>query len=115
MLAEHACDLEQRRVPGRVVADALVPGVEVPVNQHEPLRLDRAPDLRDEDRNPPEALLVLGHDRRVGLGSVELLDEARSVGIRHRDDQNAGPALVARQVGRAPDGGADPLVDALAR
>ena len=115
VLAEHPCSLEQRRVAGRVVADADVPGVEMAVQEHEPLRLVRPLELGDEHRNRAPALLVLRDDGRGRGAGGDLLEQPAPVRSRDGDDRDLRLAREARQVGRAPDRGADPLVDPLAR
>jgi hypothetical protein len=114
VLDQHAGHLEQRRVARGVVADADVPGVEVPVQQHEALGLDRALDLGDDHGDLPPAR-VMSRDER-GLGAaVDLLEQPLPVRARDRRDGQRRLVLPGGQVGRTPDRRADALVDAVAR
>src|SRR5690606_30418546 len=67
VVPQHASDLQQRRVPGGVVADADVPRVVVAVQQDELLGLLGAGDAHHRDLRGVPALLEDGHD--LGLGA----------------------------------------------
>ena len=84
------------------------------VDEHEAVGLHGACDLGDQHRDRAPALLVLGGDGGRGAPAVDELDQRLTVCVVHRHDGDVWLARVASEVGRAPDGRADALVDALA-
>jgi hypothetical protein len=110
---KHPRHLDQRRIAGRVVGDALVPRVDVRANQQETLagsgraglyigdRERHATPLRIDVRDHAHPYRALGAHRREPL----------TVGVVDSESRDAGDVPGAPRRWRAPDTGADHLVD----
>src|SRR5690606_22941374 len=109
---EDAGQLKQGGIAGGVVADADVPGVEVAVEQDELLGDAGTGDLGDEHGDGAPAGVEAGGQGHLGtrLGGG---DQRLAVGVVDGHDGDGGLAAHRVEVGSAPDGGADALVDGL--
>jgi len=115
VLPQHPGHLQQRRVPGRIVADPLVPRVEVPVDQDELLRLHRPADLRHQHGDGPPSLIQLRGVVDLHGATLRQRAQPRALGLVDGQHGNPGFAADGVQVGRTPDRGADALMNALSR
>ena len=109
-LPQHARQLHQRRIAGRVVADADVPTVVMPVHQHVFLRLLCARNGRHRHLLHEPAFQHLGDDGCLAAAIGQRHQHA-PVGIVHR---HHGDLRLARQIGQiraSPDRRARSPVD----
>ncbi len=114
VLPQHARQLQQRSVTGRVVADADIPTVVMAVHQDERVLVLGAWNGSDRD------LLLEPADLHFGLdGHLAALFGERhqllTVGVVDGDDGDFWRARQVGQIGRAPDGGAGTPMDVDAR
>src|SRR5258708_9216126 len=99
---EAASKLEQGGIAGCVVAHAFVPRVKVPMKQDEAVRLHRARDLSDDDRNLHPFLSRFRGDRSHNVAGPQLAEHPQTVGPIDRDHRNPGTNSRATQLRRSP-------------
>ena len=110
---QHARELEQRRVAGRVVADALVPGVVVAVDEQELVGILLAADLDDRQQAGHPAFAQPRLHRRTHGAALHVGDQRLAVRMVDAHDRRRRLAADRLRGRRAPDGRADAFVDAL--
>ena len=112
---EDPRQLQQGRVADRVIADADIPAIEMPVHQHEALRLLIAADDGVDAGAFHPALAQLRMQRHLGVPGGDLREQRLAVALVDGQHRRTGLAAVIIQVRRAPDRRADPPVDVLPR
>ena len=112
LLPESLGHLQHAGIAGGVVGDAFVPGAIVSADQDEPFGLARPGNAHlGELRAIPAGLEPSGHDRRHRRARLqEALQRPAGLDV-HRDRGDRGHAVDLIELRRAPDRGADHVVD----